>query len=143
MEDIWKIELQNSYRGLNYIVCVNQELGYRCGYVSVPKDHPLYEKSFSSYNFKPIMLTFSGHMRSFSNDWYIGWDHHHIYDGVDEVVVLEYFKDLPEDEREKKLTYAQSFINDPYNLVASKGDVERECEEVIDYLIENKDYEFD
>lgn len=140
MEDINQYEKVDIYRGYKYAIWLNASYGYRCGYVELPENHPLYEKSFTDYDFQQIQLTFSGHIKGLSG-WFIGWDHHHIWDGIDEEAVLEYYKDLPESEQNVKLEYAKSFGNNEYGLVSYLEDVERECHDVIDYLISNKNYE--
>lgn len=58
----------------------NEEMGFRCGYVGVPKDHPLYG---TDYNDLPYEchggLTFSGdHASNQNNDcWWLGFDCYH------------------------------------------------------------------
>jgi len=42
-----KIEIKGKYKGFNYIV-IAQPMGYRCGYVEIPKGHTLYGLDYSA-----------------------------------------------------------------------------------------------
>jgi hypothetical protein len=42
----WKVESEFEHKGLNCVVIMTQ-MGHRCGYVGLPKEHPLYGKDYS------------------------------------------------------------------------------------------------
>lgn len=136
MEDTSQYEKVDTYRGYRYAVWLNAPYGYRCGYVEIPENHPFYLMPYRDFDdeIESIGLTFSGRIKGLSG-WFIGWDHHHYWDAIDEEAVLNYYKDLPEDQRYEKLEYAKSFVDYESIFVSYCDDVERECHNVIDEII--------
>ena len=127
-------EVIGKYKGLQYAVWFHDVQGFRCGYVEIPEDHPLYGKYFGDIDFNIIGLTFSGHIKHL-NGWFIGWDHHHLWDGIDEEGIRKAHANLPENELEDILNYARSMTDDEYGLVSTTEDVENECRQVIDEVL--------
>ena len=127
-------EVIGKYKGLQYAVYFHDVQGFRCGYVEIPEDHPLYGKYFGDIDFNTIGLTFSGYIKHL-NGWFIGWDHHHLWDGIDEEGIRKSHANLPENELEDILNYARSMTDDKYGLVSTTEDVEDECKQVIDEVI--------
>lgn len=127
-------EIINIYRNYKYAVWFNTRQGYRCGYVKIPENHPLYEKFFGDIDLDSVGLTFSGKLKGLDG-WYIGWDHHHLWDGIDEDGIRKANSTLSEDKLEELLEYARDMAGEPYGSFANKDDVEAECQKVIDELI--------
>ena len=129
-------ELTGKYKGLQYVVWFNDTQGYRCGYVEIPENHPLYNKYFGDVDieFTAVGLTFSGKIKHFDG-WFIGWDHHHIWDGIDEEGIRKAHTNLPENELENIIDYARSMAGGPYGIVSTTEDVEDECRRVIDEVL--------
>lgn len=48
MHVLWHVEKQFDYKGYRCVV-VMQTMGHRCGYVGIPKEHPLYDKFYGDY----------------------------------------------------------------------------------------------
>ena len=48
MHSLWHVEKQFDYKGYTCVV-VMQTMGHRCGYVGIPKEHPLYNKFYEDY----------------------------------------------------------------------------------------------
>lgn len=87
------------YKGMIYLIKHNG-IGYRCGYVIIPKDHVLYEKSYDDLydvetfefaEFYPIEahggLTFSDFI---CEEWALGFDCAHYGDAVDTELPVEH-----------------------------------------------------
>lgn len=83
MEDINQYEKVDIYRGYKYAIWFHDYQGYRCGYVQIPENHPFYEQNFTEIDLNSIGLSFSGHIKGLDG-WFIGWDHHHLWDVIDE-----------------------------------------------------------
>lgn len=127
-------EVISEYKGLQYAVWFNDVQGYRCGYVKIPEDHPYFEKKDDELNITSVGLTFEGHIKGLSG-WFIGWDHHHIWEGIDEEGIRKAHTNLSEDELETMLDYARVMAGDRYGFYSTKDDVEEECHRVIEELI--------
>jgi hypothetical protein len=129
-------EIVSNYRNYQYAIWFNDVQGYRCGYVQIPENHPYFEKEYIDdlLNITSVGLTFSGHIKGLSG-WFIGWDHHHLWDGIDEEGIRNAHSDLSKEELYEILEYARSMAGEPYGSVAYTDDVENECHKVIDELI--------
>lgn len=134
MKPIEEYEIVNTYKNYKYAVWFNDVQGFRCGYVQIPENHKLFEKSHRDYEIDSIQLTFSGHIKGLDG-WFIGWDHHHSWDGIDEEGIRKAHSDLPEDKLEEIINIARSSSGDGYCLISYADDVEHECHRVIDELI--------
>ena len=62
-------------------------LGHRCGYVGVPKEHPMYGLDYEKYTDEIDChggLTYSGFLGEENKEyWYFGFDCAHFGDGID------------------------------------------------------------
>lgn len=127
-------EVTNKYKNYLYVVWFCDTLGYRCGYVQIPEGHPLYEVRFTEIELNSVGLAFSGHIKGLDG-WFIGWDHHHLWDGIDEDGIRKIHGNDP--NIEDMLNHARSIggCSDYYNPVATMEDVEEECHKVIDEVI--------
>lgn len=125
-------EIISYYKNYKYAIWFNDIQGYRCGYVQIPENHPLYEKFFGDIDLDSIGLSFSGKLKGLDG-WYIGWDHHHIWDAIDEDGIRKIHGDDP--EIEKIIEYARSMSSDGYGFPSTAEDVENECYTVIEELI--------
>ena len=126
-----KYEIISTYRGYTYAIWLNITRGYRCGYVEIPKTHSLTNINFRELDIESVQLTFSGKIRDVSGH-FIGWDHNHGWDGVDEDVIRAYY---PEEQAEKLINEANMIKDHCCGFASSFNDVERECFNVIDELI--------
>lgn len=127
-------ELISTYKGIKYVVWFNDVQGYRCGYVQIPESHPLYEKSYVDYNLNSIYLTFSGHIKNIDG-WFIGWDHHHIFDMIDEDGIINAHSNMTSEELNDLLIYAHSMSDCVDGTSYYTNDVEKECMQVIDEIL--------
>lgn len=69
-------------------------LGYRCGYIGVNKDHPLFSKEYSDIIDEldmHIELTYSNKRYDDSDLWYFGFDHFHVSEQLDVEATAKYF----------------------------------------------------
>ena len=128
-------EVIDKYKNYLYAVWFHDIQGYRCGYVHIPENHPFYEVSFTELNFNAVGLTFSGHIKGL-NGWFIGWDHHHLWDGIDEDSIRKLHRNDPNIEDILEYARAMSGDSEYYNIYATTEDVEAECHRVIEELIQ-------
>lgn len=83
-----RTEYQKSYGDYLIAVVVN-DLGYRCGYVGVPKESPLYGMSYDDEKIFDAVLIHGGLTFSETRDfiapdlWFFGFDCAHFGDSVD------------------------------------------------------------
>ena len=138
MESEWFTEKINYYRGIRYAIVLNTRLGYRCGYVQIPENCPFYDMDLSDleekHDFVSIEPTFAGKIKMQSGYW-VGWDHHHTYDGVD----IEAIRKAHPDKADEYINLAVQLqrVDDGDNIsnFATKNDVEQECYNFIEELI--------
>ena len=92
------IEYQGTHNNMPYKVTFNEQMGFRCGYVGIPKYMSLYKVP---YDHIPILLynchgglTYSGFFDVVDDEfWYLGYDCGHYCDGIDLASVRKYCGD--------------------------------------------------
>lgn len=97
------IEYRGKYKGLRIVVKAT-DMGHRCGYVGVPKGHPLYGMHYDKAEEEVGAwvhggLTFSGgdefgclwHLGFDADYWYLGFDCAHHGDAPDPDLVADEF----------------------------------------------------
>ena len=136
------VESQFEYKGFTCIV-VMQSLAYRCGYVGVTKDHPLYGMKFGwdDSNIKVHgSLTHSGGGEKStypieSDFWWLGFSCAHKGDGKDYEKALELFRDNPAAlKRINTIRAIESTSNRSGEKVCTLEYVENECRNLADQL---------
>ena len=129
-EIISACEKVDNYRGYRYVVWLNDKRGYRCGYVQLPEGHALQGIPFQDIDeISSVGLSFNGRIKGLDG-YYIGWDHNHLWDGIDEEAIIKYNPD----NYQELLEYARN-LHDGYRIYSTLSDVEKECHNVIDELI--------
>ena len=92
-------EKRFEYKGFPCVVLM-QALGFRTGYVGIPKGHELYGVGYGNIDIDCHGgLTYSSNYLIDQNDddmWWIGFDCGHYCDGYDMDRAVELFKDYPE-----------------------------------------------
>lgn len=97
MNQRYIVEADFIHNGLRCVV-VMTNMGHRCGYVGVTKDHPLFSNSYTSLDFDVHGgLTYSGGGENSkypveSDLWWFGYDCAHFGDGKDLNYVSEELK---------------------------------------------------
>lgn len=80
-----------------YAILANP-LGYRCGYLLIPNDHPWYRKHSREEAFHTVVvhggLTFSGRLLNFGGDWWLGFDCGHYTDKPDPYLLSPLYRSL-------------------------------------------------
>ena len=125
----FEYEVVDTYRGYKYVIYLNTRLGYRCGYVQIPNTHPLQEAFFGDVDISSVALTYSGKLKELDG-FYFGWDHNHLWDGVDEDAIKLHHPD----KADQYIEEAES-LHEGYGRYYSKDDVEQECKALIDELL--------
>lgn len=114
------LEKEWKSRGLACRVEINDEMGFRCGYVQVPKGHLMrgveYGKCPEEWNRVHGGLTFSGRK---DGEWFVGFDCFHFCDGVDPCLVSGQMRHL--------LSNAQRLFRESGH-VWTREEVAGECE---------------
>lgn len=130
------VEKEFESNGLKCVV-VMQLMGHRCGYVGIPKNHPLYRKDESS--FRKILgdedchggITFTGGSKNSSYPiqsdlWWFGFDCDHACDSNDYESAKQLFAD-DTDALERIKFYEKDDINFSHSRIRSLEYVENEC----------------
>lgn len=105
---IWeKIDIYRNYQYAIYF----DFLGFRCGYIKVPENSKIYGKFFDDIYLNSVQLTFSGHIKSLSG-WFIGWDHCHLWDGIDRESIRNYNSNCSDEEIKKLIEHAEEMAGD-------------------------------
>ena len=126
------------YKGFPCVVLF-QSMGFRCGYVGLPKDNQYYRKEYDDI---PVNchcgLTYSSstlfHQED-KNTWWIGFDCGHACDGFDIDKLKEYYAE--DDEVMKMINYMHSYhtmMNENYDY-RTLDYVKEECKKIVDQLI--------
>lgn len=88
----FKIEKVGEYKGFQYVITGNS-MGFRCGYVGVDESHSMYKKHYAELDFDIHGgLTYSGGGDGYpieSNNWWLGFDCGHCWDGRDFDLIKE------------------------------------------------------
>lgn len=139
-----KQESRFEYKGFPCVVLF-MPIGYRCGYVGLPKENKYYGKK---YNDIPIAchcgLTYARKYLFGQEDketWWIGFDCGHACDGID----TETFRKLYEKElMETEPLYADVLVKNLRSMAEIKSQclvytrecVENECKNIVDQILE-------
>lgn len=127
------------YKGFPCVILF-QSMGFRCGYVGLPKDNQYYGKEYDGI---PVNchcgLTYSSstlfHQEE-KNTWWIGFDCGHACDGFDIDKLKEYYAD--DDEVTRMINYMHSYhtmMNEDYDY-RTLDYVKEECKKIVDQLVE-------
>lgn len=112
--------------GLRAEVLFNLFSGFRCGYVYIPENHPLYGVDFWDMDDINVHggVTYSDNSKE-DNTWKIGFDCGHAYDGID-IESLE--KHLPECTYEDKCEKYKAMNSLSGGEIRTKEYVTEQCE---------------
>jgi hypothetical protein len=137
------VESDFTYEGLRCVVLF-QMLGYRCGYVGVPKVHELYGKDYDDVYDKLEDgvhggLTYAGGGEESeypveSNLWWLGFDCAHYGDGKDLDLAKEYFKEDEKIVKQLEMTAQIESMYPIYEPVRSLQYVENECKSLVNQI---------
>lgn len=131
-------EKRFEYKGFPCVVLF-MPMGYRCGYVGLPKENKYYGKSYDDI---PVDchcgLTYSSrklHTQSDASTWWIGFDCGHCCDGYDVQKIKELYSD---DENimkqvERMSDYFKIFAGSPVRTLEY---CEEECKKIVEQIIE-------
>ncbi len=121
------------YRGYTCVVKL-MKMGHRCGYVALPKTHPLYDKEYDKIDIDCHGgLTF-GSMRLDGQPnkgvYWIGFDCAHAYDRKDLEACRKAFPD--------QIAYYDAIekYEKSEDVVRTKEFVEAECRHIVDQILE-------
>ena len=141
-----KQETRFEYKGFPCVVFF-MPMGYRCGYVGLPKGNKYYSKEYDKI---PVDchcgLTYSNHGLFGQEDrdtWWIGFDCGHFVDGLDsKSFYLYYDDDLKTMEPISRNAY-MDILERIFDLcskypVRTQEYVENECRKIADQILEEK-----
>jgi hypothetical protein len=124
------IEKEWEYKGISCQVKIHTGLGFRCGYVGIPKEHKLYNVDYNEIYEKGYDLEVHGGL-TFANKikdsdlWWLGYDCGHSGDAQD--------PDLIKDERCREI--AKSMPVGPMEKARDLDYCIKECEFLAEQLI--------
>ena len=129
-----RVENKSMYKGFKYVI-TTMSLGHRCGYIEIPKSHPLFQLDYDDDKFPNIEvhggITYADkpHWDESACGWYIGFDRGH-YDDLPDI-------ELMSDEYKKLRNLDSLIVSSDLNhaTVKSLEFVEDECKNVIEQLI--------
>lgn len=90
------LERHSTYKGFDWFIFFT-ESGHRCGYIAIPKDHPLFEAPIESFEFINCHggINFASHElvgKRADDEWIIGFDcGHYPMDAIDIDSYRRYF----------------------------------------------------
>lgn len=127
------IEYVGGYEGLRYVIIFDEDFGYRCGYVGIPKYiKSVYMKNWDDDFISTIDchggITFSDFYKEFDNEdyddelWWIGFDCSHGCDGVDIPSMWKYGNEERVIKRQKMPDYKYKQDKHVYTLEECKED---------------------
>ena len=131
------LEKKDTYKGYAYYI-VAQDIGYRCGYVEVPSNHPYFCKEYTHLGHIDVHggLTYSSSNLGewLTDSWFLGFDCAHMSDLYDESI----FAGLKPKQRSMLLEVNNIERNNIYNKATIKTVefVEEELQNLIDQLID-------
>ena len=134
--------LETYFTYKNYKCCVLfQSLGFRCGYVLVPRWHKLYGQLYSNKDCEAIKchggLTYSSHelMGQTSPSWWIGFDCAHTGDILDKESQMRYFGNNNQNNFFNMLNFMTG-NNTGFGTVKNLDFCIEECKNIVDQLRE-------
>lgn len=137
--------LETSFTYKNYKCCVLfQSLGFRCGYVLVPRWHKLYGQLYSNVDCSNIKchggLTYSSHslLGQESPSWWIGFDCAHTGDVQDTESQIRYFGTSKVDSFFTMLNFMIG-NNTEFGTVKNLDFCIQECRNIVDQLVQMED----
>ena len=131
-------EKEFDYKGYKCVVLF-LHMGYRCGYVSIPKQSKLYGKNYDDIDvYCHGGLTYS---KDYLNGipeqdlWWIGFDCGHYGDGKDFKAAKKYFSDPKVLDLINQMEYLDNMFP-LYEGAKSLEFCEQECMQIVDQIIE-------
>lgn len=131
-----------THQGYDYVVWVN-EMGYRCGYVRVPEDHPCWGKSYDQIDVDVHgCLTFGEHVKKADDrfpvsGYWVGFDCGHYVDEPDpDEMSLELLKMHRLMKKEMKIFLESLGLEDVEGKIRNERYVESQCRNLIGQLKE-------
>lgn len=132
------IEYVFTYKG--YKCCVLfQDLGFRCGYVLVPRWHPLYEVEYKDCTINCHGgITYSDHklLGEQSPSWWIGFDCAHAGDKIDYECLTKYYGKVEEDSYFNTMRWLTGVDSEEFSSVKNLNFCKQECMHIVDQLVE-------
>lgn len=142
-----KIESDFTYKGYRCLV-VFRDTAFRCGYVALPSDSPMYRESMEYFQFAECHqgVSFVGKLDEDPSLWWIGFDCGHIgIDAYDFETFEKYFREeidkseMSEMQRlalDIKLRTDKDLSNSMGGTVKNQEYVEDNCRTLVDSIIE-------
>lgn len=132
-----KQEKRFEYKGFPCVILF-MPMGYRCGYVGLPKENKYYGKSYDDI---PVDchcgLTYASrklHTKNDTDKWWIGFDCGHCCDGYDVSKIKELYAD-DESVMEQAERMADYFEICNENPVRTLEYCEEQCKNIVEQLI--------
>ena len=131
----YKVEKDFIVEGYRCVI-VGQSLGHRCGYIGLPKGHPLHGKDYDEIDINVHGgLTYSDNSGTYPVEntgdiWWIGFDCGHYMDGKD----FELIKELTDMRTYFQLLQMEKMFRTK-GIVRTKEYVENELRSVVNQLI--------
>lgn len=137
-----KQESRFEYKGFSCVVLF-MPMGYRCGYVGLPKGNKYYEKDYDDI---PVSchwgLTYSENHLFWQDDkdiWWIGFHCGHLCDGMDKETFEKYYMDelkskAVDTERASVISAYMMFELYSEYPVRTQEYVECECRKIVDQI---------
>ena len=133
------VEKQWEYKGYRCAVLF-QPMCHRCGYVEIPKSSKYFNVDYDNIPIdvhggltygRDYLLEVS---KQEDGTYWIGWDYAHYMDCNDYESALEYYKD--DKQQYERILRTKEIMGYSEGWIYSQLDVERDCERVVNQLIE-------
>lgn len=133
-----KQEKRFDYKGFPCVVLF-MPMGYRCGYVGIPKESKFYGKSYDDI---PVDchcgLTYANkrlHLQNDTSTWWIGFDCRHACDGYDVQKIKELYSDDENIMKQAERMSDYFKICNEENPIRTLEYCEEQCKKIVEQII--------
>ncbi len=140
MKEKFEVEFDEIYKGIR-IVGIMTFMGCRCGYISIPPEHPLYGIDYNKIDIKVhggltySSLTTDYPVKTEKDTYWVGFDCAHYGDGKDYDAIIRL---NPDKGKQIVEIYSSTWCSTENEILRSKLYVLNECRDVVNQITDYK-----
>lgn len=156
--DNYIIEKRTTFKGWQYVITFTN-IGHRCGYILFPKhikfnekfnlninklsDKYIYWENLDNKLDIPGGLTFLDYQNLDLNDpnkyeFFMGWDYIHSWNRPNYNQAIKYFPEIKDQIEQLRQLNSPIYKDEYEKFYAEKNDVEKDCKNIINFIVDNK-----